>query len=377
MKVGERLSKQDYYEILNLSKDATDEDIKKAYRRLAKKYHPDLNQGNKEEAEQKFKEINEAYEVLSNPEKRSRYDRFGHAGVDGQTGGFNGFGDIFDDIFDIFGGGFSSSSSRKPGPRRGPDIRYDIDLEFEEAVFGVEKEVQIRKVENCSTCNGSGVKPGSSKSTCSKCNGTGEVRYAQNTPFGQFVRVGTCDACNGTGEIIKDKCDTCHGTGKVRKSNKIKVKIPAGVNNGSIISLKEEGHAGERGGPSGDLYIYIRVKPHEFFVREGNNIYCEIPITFTQAALGTDIEIPTLEEPVKYQIPPGTQTGTQFKLKNKGVPNVRGYGKGDFYFKVNVKVPKKLNDKQKELLREFAKESGEDTTEVKKGFFDKFKDAFN
>ncbi|MCR2044961.1 molecular chaperone DnaJ [Anaerosalibacter massiliensis] len=371
------MSKQDYYEILNLSKDATDEDIKKAYRRLAKKYHPDLNQGNKEEAEQKFKEINEAYEVLSNPEKRSRYDRFGHAGVDGQTGGFNGFGDIFDDIFDIFGGGFSSSSSRKPGPRRGPDIRYDIDLEFEEAVFGVEKEVQIRKVENCSTCNGSGVKPGSSKSTCSKCNGTGEVRYAQNTPFGQFVRVGTCDACNGTGEIIKDKCDTCHGTGKVRKSNKIKVKIPAGVNNGSIISLKEEGHAGERGGPSGDLYIYIRVKPHEFFVREGNNIYCEIPITFTQAALGTDIEIPTLEEPVKYQIPPGTQTGTQFKLKNKGVPNVRGYGKGDFYFKVNVKVPKKLNDKQKELLREFAKESGEDTTEVKKGFFDKFKDAFN
>lgn len=377
MKVGEILAKKDYYEILDISKDATDADIKKAYRKLAKKYHPDLNQGNKEEAEQKFKEVNEAYEVLSDPEKRSRYDRFGHFGVDEQTGGFDGFGDIFDDIFDIFGGGFSTSSRKKPGPRKGPDIRYDLNLEFKEAVFGVEKEIQIRKIENCSTCNGSGVKPGSSKSTCSQCNGTGEVRYAQNTPFGQFVRVSTCDACNGTGKIIKDKCTTCNGTGKIRKSNKVKVKVPAGVDNGSIISLKGEGHAGERGGPPGDLYIYIRVKPHEFFRREGNNIYCDIPISFTQAALGAEIEVPTLEETVKYHIPAGTQTGTQFKLKNKGVPNVRGYGKGDFYFKVEVKVPKKLNERQKELLKEFAKESGEYLKDEKKGLFDKFKDAFN
>lgn len=376
MKVGERLAKEDYYETLNVSKDATDQDIKKSYRNLAKKYHPDLNQ-NKEEAEQKFKEVNEAYEVLSDPEKRSRYDRFGHSGVDGQTGGFDGFGDIFDDIFDIFGGGFSSSSRRNTGPRRGPDIRYDLDLDFEEAVFGVEKEIQVSKIENCSTCDSSGVKPGSSKTTCSQCNGSGEVRYSQNTPFGQFVRVATCDECNGSGEIIKDKCATCDGTGKTRKSSKIEVKIPAGVDNGSIISLKGEGHAGERGGSPGDLYIYINVKDHEFFKRQGNDIYCDIPISFTQAALGTEIEVPTLEKLIKHNIPAGTQTGTVFKLKNKGVENVRGYGKGDFYFKVGIKVPKKLNEKQKELLREFAEESGEDSEEGKKGFFTKFKDAFN
>ena len=370
------MEKRDYYEVLNVSKDDGLDEIKRAYRSLAKKYHPDLNP-NDDEAEQKFKEINEAYEVLSDPDKRARYDRFGHAGVEGQTGDFTGFGDLFDDIFDIFGGGFSSSYSRRSGPRKGSDIRYDLILEFEEAVFGVEKELQIRKVEECNTCKGTGVKPGSSKSTCSKCNGTGEIKYTQNTPFGQFIRVGTCDACGGTGEIIKDKCTTCNGNGKVNKSKKLKVKIPAGVNNGSIISIREEGNAGEKGGPSGDLFIYISVKEHDIFSRDGNDIYCEIPITFTQAALGAEIKVPTLEETINYNIPEGTQTGTVFKLKNKGVPNIRGYGKGDFYFKVEVKVPKKLTEKQRELLEELAKENDEIYEKGKKGFFDKVKDAFN
>lgn len=369
------MEKRDYYEVLNVSRDDDLADIKKAYRKLAKKYHPDLNPDN-EEAEQKLKEINEAYEVLSNPDKRAKYDRFGHAGVEGQTGDFSGFGDIFDDIFDIFGGGFTSSSGRN-GPRKGADVRYNMTLEFKEAVFGVEKEIQVRKVEECHTCSGTGVKPGSSKSTCSKCNGTGEVQYVQNTPFGQFVRVGTCDACEGRGEIIKDKCTTCGGNGKVRKTSTIKVKVPAGVNDGSIISIRGEGDIGENGGPPGDLFIYITVKQHDIFKREGNDIYCEIPITFTQATLGAEIEVPTLEENITYNIPEGTQTGTVFKLKNKGVQNVRGYGKGDFYFKVEVKVPKKLTESQRELLKEFAKEMGEFHVNSKKGFFDKVKDAFS
>jgi molecular chaperone DnaJ len=375
LKVGEIVEKRDYYEVLNVSRDATEEELKKAYRTLAKKYHPDLNPGD-EEAEQKFKELNEAYEVLSDPEKRAKYDRFGHAGVEGQTGGFTGFSDIFDDIFDIFGGGFSSQA-RRTGPRKGADIRHNLNLSFEEAVFGVEKEIQIRKVDECSVCSGSGVEPGSSKTICPKCGGTGEVRYAQNTAFGQFVRVATCDECGGTGEIIKDKCTTCGGTGKVKNTKKIKVKVPAGVNTGSIISIRGEGDAGERGGSAGDLYIYINVREHDIFKREGNDIYCDIPISFVQAALGAEIEVPTLEGPIKYDIPEGTQTGTVFKLKNKGVQNVRGYGKGDFYFKVEVEVPRKLTERQKQILMEFAKESGDSYKGGKKGFFDKMKDAFN
>jgi len=376
------VDKRDYYEVLNVSRDASQDEIKKAYRTLAKKYHPDLNPNNKE-AEQKFKEINEAYEILSDPDKRSRYDRFGHAGVDGQAGGFGGqgfggFGDIFDDIFDIFGGsgGGFSSGSKKAGPMRGADIKQNINLKFEEAVFGTEKEVEIKKSDNCSVCNGTGVKPGSRKMTCSKCNGTGEIKYAQNTAFGQFVRVATCDECGGTGEIIKEKCEKCRGTGKEIKRKNVKVKIPAGVDTGSIISLKGEGHSGERGGPAGDLYIYINVKEHKIFKRQGNDIYCDIPISFVQAALGSEIEVPTLEGMTKYSIPEGTQTGTVMKLKNKGVPNLRGYGRGDFYFKVEVEVPKKLSEKQKQLLLEFAKESGGNIGESKKRFFNKVKDAF-
>lgn len=371
---------RDYYEILNISKDATEGEIKRSYRTLAKKYHPDLNPDDKE-AEQKFKEINEAYEILSDSDKRSRYDNFGHAGVNnGQGGGysqdFGGFGDIFEDIFDIFGGGFNQSSSRKRGPVRGSDLRYNLELDFEEAVFGIEKEIQIRKSENCDTCDGSGVKPGSSKATCGKCKGSGEVRYAQQSPFGQIVRVATCDECGGTGEVIKDKCTVCSGTGKEIKNKTIKVKVPAGVDNGSIISIRGEGEAGDRGGAHGDLFIYITVKEHEIFARKGNNIFFTVPISFVDATLGAEIEIPTLDGDIKYKIPEGTQTGTEFRLKNMGVPNLRGIGKGDLFFEVKVIVPKKLNEKQKELLRDFAKETGENYKEGKKGFLNKMKDAF-
>ena len=370
---------KDYYEILNVSRDASQDEIKASFRKLAKKYHPDLNPNDKE-AEKKFKEINEAYEVLGDPEKRKRYDMFGESGVNGQ-GGFNsdftGFGDIFDDIFDIFGGfGRATSGTRKQGPVRGADLRYDLELDFNEAVFGVEKEIQVRKSETCSNCQGSGVKPGSSKETCSKCHGTGEVRYAHQTAFGQFVRVATCDACNGTGEIIKEKCPVCKGSGKEVKRKKIKVKIPAGVNNGSIISVRGEGEAGIRGGSPGDLYVYITVKEHEIFKRKGNNIYFTVPISFVDAALGAEIEIPTLEGKIKYTIPEGTQTGTEFRLKNMGVPNVKGLGRGDLYFKVVVQIPRNLTERQKELLREFDKEMGREHKEGRKGFFGKMKDAF-
>jgi len=370
---------KDYYEILNVSKDASPDEIKSSYRRLAKKYHPDLNPNDKE-AEKRFKEINEAYEILSDPEKRKRYDMFGEAGVNGQGGysqDFTGFGDIFDDIFDIFGGfGRSSYRARERGPVKGADLRYNLNLEFEEAVFGVEKEVQIRRSESCDTCSGTGVKPGSSKETCSKCKGTGEVRYAQNTAFGQFVRVATCDACGGSGEIIREKCTTCNGNGKVLKNKRIKVKIPAGVDTGSIISVRGEGEAGDRGGPPGDLYVYINVKPHKLFKRQGNDLFITIPISFTEACLGAEIEVPTLEGIEKFNLPAGTQTGTEFKLRNMGVPNVRGIGRGDLHFKVEIQVPKKLTDKQRELLLELDKEFGSITKHGKKGFFKKVKDAF-
>ncbi|WP_202711164.1 molecular chaperone DnaJ [Sporosalibacterium faouarense] len=376
------MSKRDYYEILGVDKNASEDELKRAYRKLAKKYHPDLNPDD-EEAEQKFKEANEAYEVLRDADKRAKYDRFGHEGVNGQGGfggfgqnfGGGGFGDIFDDIFDMFGGGFSGGGRRKSGPKKGADLKYRVHIEFEEAAFGVEKEIKVKRTEDCSTCNGSGAKPGTNKSTCDKCSGTGEVKYAQQTPFGQFVRVGTCDKCNGTGEIIEEPCAKCHGTGKEQKVKKIKVKIPAGVDTGSVIPLRGEGEPGEKGGPRGDLYIYIEVKPHEIFDRDGNNIICEFSISFAQAALGAEVQVPTLEGKVKYDIPAGTQSGTVFRLKNKGITNIRGYGKGDQYVKINVVVPEKLNDKQKELLREFAKESGEESHEHKKGFFGKVKDA--
>lgn len=370
---------KDYYEVLNVDKNATDEEIKKAYRTLAKKHHPDLNPNNSE-AEHIFKEVSNAYEVLSDSTKRANYDRYGHEGVNGQSGpGFGGFGDIFEDIFDIFGGGFSGSS-RRTGPMRGSDLRYNLNIEFKEAIFGVEKEIKVKRTENCSTCDGTGAEPGTSKSTCGNCNGRGEVQYAQQTPFGQFVRTGTCDVCNGLGEIIEKKCHTCHGVGKEVKERKIKIKVPAGVDNDSVISIRGEGESGERGGPPGDLYIYISYKADKQFQRHGNNVYINIPITFTEATLGAEIEIPTLEDPMEYSIPAGTQNGTEFKIKNIGVPYVRGVGRGDLIFKVEIQVPRKISDTQREMLLDFAIESGEIYKEPKankKKFFDKVKDVFN
>lgn len=374
---------RDYYEILDVNKDASEDEIKRAYRSLAKKYHPDLNPDN-EEAEQKFKEATTAYEILSDSEKRSRYDRFGHAGVDPQAGNadFGGFGDIFDDLFDIFGGGFGgySQTTRKNGPAKGSDLRYNLNLDFKEAVFGVEKEIQFRRSEACSTCEGSGAEPGTHKHTCSNCDGTGQVRYVQNSPLGQFVRVGTCNECNGSGEIIEEECKTCDGSGKEIKTKKMKIKVPAGVDNDSVISLRGEGESGLRGGPAGDLYVYISVNEDPIFKRQGNNIFLDIPITFTEATLGAEIEVPTLDGVENFNLSEGTQTGTQFRLKGKGVPNLRGIGKGDLYFTVNIEVPTELTERQRELLLDFSSESGEKykkASEVKKKFFDKVKDKFN
>lgn len=375
------MAKRDYYEVLGLEKGVDEQAVKKAYRKLAMQYHPDKNPGNKE-AEEKFKEINEAYEVLGDANKRARYDQFGHSGVGGNgDGGFEGFSghggfdDIFGDIFDMFGGGFSSGR-RRNGPQKGADLKYELGITFEEAAFGVEKDISISKRESCSTCNGTGAKPGTSKKTCTNCNGSGEVRYAQRTPLGQFVNVKTCDVCHGEGSIIETPCKDCSGTGKIMKDKKIHIKIPAGVDTGSVIPLRGQGEPGSKGGPAGDLYIVLRVKPHEIFQRDGSDVICEMPITFVQAALGDELVVPTLDGKVKYKIPEGTQSGTIFRLKGKGIPNLRGYGRGDHYIKVIVEIPKRLNEKQKDLLKRFADEMGEDVHEQRKTFIDKVKDVF-
>ncbi|MFZ5965579.1 MAG: molecular chaperone DnaJ [Bacillota bacterium] len=378
------MSKRDYYEVLGVDKGADEQTIKKAYRKMAMKYHPDRNPGDKE-AEEKFKEANEAYEVLGDQNKRARYDQFGHAGVgNGGQGGFDGFSgfgggfdDIFGDIFDMFGGGgFSGRGRRKGGPEKGADLKYEMGISFEEAAFGVEKDITVSRHEACEHCHGTGAKPGTSKKTCSKCNGSGEIRYAQRTPLGQFVNVKTCDVCQGEGTIIETPCDKCHGSGKNLKDKKIHIKIPAGVDTGSIIPLRGEGEPGVKGGPAGDLYIVLRVRPHEIFQRDGNDVICEIPITFVQATLGDELIVPTLDGKVKYKIPEGTQSGTIFRLKGKGIPHIKGYGRGDHYVKVIVEVPKKLNESQKELLKKFADTMGEDVHEQRKTFFDKVKDVF-
>ncbi|TCO80053.1 molecular chaperone DnaJ [Marinisporobacter balticus] len=375
------MAKRDYYEVLGVDRGADEQAIKKGYRKMAMKYHPDRNPDNKE-AEEKFKEANEAYEVLSDQNKKARYDQFGHAGVDGNSqggfggaSGFGGFDDIFGDIFDMFGGGFSGGR-RKSGPQKGDDLKQEVAITFEEAAFGVEKEISISRHENCSSCNGTGAKPGTNKKTCSKCNGTGEVRYATRTPLGQFVNVKTCDTCNGEGKIIEQPCATCNGTGKAIKNKKMQIKIPAGVDTGSVMSLRGEGEPGEKGGPRGDLYIVIRVKQHEIFKRDGNDVICEVPITFVQAALGDELIIPTLDGQIKYKVSEGTQSGTIFRMKGKGIPNLRGYGRGDHYVKVVVEIPTRLNEKQKELLKKFADIMGEDVHEQRKSFFDKVKDTF-
>ncbi|NLZ53983.1 MAG: molecular chaperone DnaJ [Thermoanaerobacteraceae bacterium] len=377
------MAKRDYYEILGVSREATEDEIKKAFRKLARKYHPDVNKDDKDAAE-KFKEINEAYEVLKDPEKRARYDQFGHAGVGqggfdaGNFGGFGNFGDfgsdIFEDIFDMFGGGFGRS--RRRGPTRGADLRYDLEITLEEAAFGVEKEVEIFRMESCKRCDGTGAKPGTRPKTCPTCGGTGQVRKVQNLGPMQFTNVTTCGNCGGRGHIVEEPCPKCHGRGQSKAGRKLKIKIPAGVDTGSQLRMSGEGEPGELGGPPGDLYVVIRVKPHKLFTRHGDDLIYEAPISFVQAALGDEIEIPTLEEKVKLRIPEGTQPGTRFRLRSKGVPHIKGYGRGDILVHVEVVIPKSLNEKQRELLVKFAKISGEEIKPTSKGIFRKMKDAF-
>jgi molecular chaperone DnaJ len=370
------MSKRDYYEVLGVKKDASAEEIKKAYRRLARQYHPDVNKA--PDAEAKFKEAKEAYDVLSDDQKRAAYDRFGHVdpnqgmgGGGGFTGAdFGGFGDLFEMFF---GGG----QRRNPNaPQRGSDLQYTLTIEFKEAVFGKETDIHIPRTETCDTCRGTGARPGTRPETCSTCRGSGQQEIVQNTAFGRIVNRRVCPTCNGQGQIVREKCGNCHGSGKVKKQRTIHIKIPAGVDDGAQLRVSGEGEAGTRGGPPGDLYVVIRVKPHEFFEREGDDIYCEVPLTFPQAALGDEIEIPTLTEKVKLKIPAGTQTGTYFRLKGKGVPRLRGYGQGDQHVKVVVVTPTSLNEEQKELLREFARLSGEHTHEQQQTIFERMKKAF-
>lgn len=366
--------KRDYYEVLGLGKDASDDDIKKAYRKLARQYHPDVNKA--ADAETKFKEVKEAYDVLSDAGKRSRYDQYGH--VDPNAGGgFSGGGDFggFGDIFDMFFGG--GGGRRDPNaPQRGNDLQYTMTIEFQEAVFGKESDINIPRTEGCDTCFGTGAKPGTKPETCSVCHGSGQQEVVQNTPFGRMVNRRACSHCGGKGQVIKEKCPTCAGSGSVKKQRKIHVRIPAGVDDGAQLRMSGEGEGGLRGGPAGDLYIIIRVKSHEFFEREGDDIYLEFPLTFAQAALGDEIEVPTLTEKVKLKIPAGTQTGTYFRLKGKGVPRLRGVGQGDQHIKVVIVTPRKLSEEQKELLRQFASVDGEQMQEHEESFFDRMKRAF-
>ncbi|RIW37596.1 molecular chaperone DnaJ [Bacillus salacetis] len=371
------MSKRDYYEVLGVEKGASKDEIKKAYRKLSKKYHPDINK--EADANEKFTEISEAYEVLSDEQKRAQYDRFGHTDPNQGFGGGGDFGGGFggfEDIFNTFFGGGGGRRRDPNAPRAGADLQYTMSVTFEEAVFGKETDIEIPKEEECETCDGTGAKPGTKPETCKHCQGTGQLNVEQNTPFGRIVNRRVCHHCHGTGKFIKEKCNTCGGNGKVQKRRKIHVKIPAGIDEGQQLRVSGQGEPGVNGGPPGDLYVVFHVRTHEFFERDGDDIYCEMPITFVQSALGDEIEVPTLHGKVKLKVPAGTQTGTKFRLRGKGVPNVRGYGTGDQHIRVKVVTPTKLTDKQKELLREFADITGQVPDEQHESFFDKVKRAF-
>ena len=368
--------KRDYYEVLGLSKSASDDDIKKAYRRIAKECHPDLHPDDKA-AEARFKEANEAYAILSDPDKKAKYDQFGFAGVDpnygagagGFTGDFGDLGDIFGDIFSGFGfGGFGGTSSRgasRSGPQRGESLRVRLAIAFEEAAFGCQKEINVTRVDQCPDCKGSGCAAGTTAEVCPDCKGSGTVRTQQRTAFGVFQSTGACPRCSGSGKIIHTPCPKCRGNGSIRTQKKLSVSIPAGIDDGETISLRGQGNAGKNGGPAGDLLVTVQVRPSPVFQREGSNIYISTNLSFVQAALGAEIEVPTLDGNVALNIPEGTQTGSVFRLRGKGVPSLRGGGRGDQYVTVNLETPKNLSAKQKELMRELAESMGTRTRDSK------------
>lgn len=383
------MSKRDYYEVLGVERSASAEEIKKAYRKMAVKYHPDKNPGD-HEAEENFKEVGEAYEALSDPQKRAAYDQYGHAAFDrtrgggfGRGGGGGGFHDpfeIFREVFsggggggsifeDLFGGGGRSDPT---GPQRGSDLRYDMEITFEEAVRGAEKEISLTKLESCDNCRGSGAETGSGRKTCPTCNGRGQVVTAR----GIFSIAQTCPKCRGAGQTIEKPCKTCGGEGRREKSSKIKLRIPPGVDTGARLRSSGNGEGGLRGGPPGDLYVVLHVKEHDIFQREGDDLVCEVPIQFVDAALGAEIEVPTLTESAQIRIPPGTQNGTVFRLKGRGVKNVQGYGHGDLHVRVTVEVPTKLNGAQKEKLQEFADLCDASVSPLRESFFAKAKKLF-
>jgi molecular chaperone DnaJ len=388
------MSDKNYYDVLGIDKNASEADIKKAFRKLARKYHPDVNRDDPKTSEAKFKEVNEAYSVLSDETKRAQYDQYGHSAyTQGATsgggpgaGGFGGFGGFssngggaggLGDMFDMFFGG-QGGGRRSNGPERGADLRYDLDLSFVDAAFGVETEIQVPKQETCDHCDGTGAEPGSKVETCPTCHGSGQEQVVQNTPFGQMVNVRTCHTCHGTGKLISKKCSVCKGEGTVKVRRKIKVKIPAGVDSGSRLRVTSEGEPGKRGGGKGDLYVYIYVRNHPTFTRQGNEVVSEQSITFAQAALGCTIPVETLDGKVELKIPAGTQTGTIFRMKGRGIPYLRSEKRGDHHVVVKIITPKKLTEKQRELLRQFAREGNEILSSMEvddKGIFGKVKDA--
>lgn len=379
--------KRDYYEVLGVDKNASDDELKRAFRKLAKKYHPDANPDNKKEAEAKFKEVNEAYETLSDSQKRRMYDQFGPDGPQGfggggpggyysySTSGFDGFdmGDLGDIFSSFFGGGFGggrSSSRPNNGPMKGADLRYNMEITFEEAYLGVEKEISISREDTCSTCNGSGAKPGSKIETCSMCGGTGQIKQVQTTILGQMQTTRTCTNCHGEGKIIKEPCDNCRGKGTVRKQARIKVKIPAGIDENQTVVLRGEGAPGTKGGPKGDLYITVHIKRHSIYTRQDYNVLCDIPITFTQATLGAELNIPMVDGTTeKFRIPEGTQTGTRFRIRGKGFKGINRNYEGDFVFTVEIQTPKRLSKEQRDLLVELAKTMNEQPPIKRRGIF--------
>lgn len=378
--------KKDYYEVLGVPRDASQEEIKKAYRKLARKHHPDANPDDPQ-AEEKFKRINEAYQVLSDPEKRRAYDQFGHTGSTG--GGFNGargfdprdfggFGDFEDinDIFESFFGG-GRAKGRRRGPTRGSDIEATLSISFEEAAFGAEKEVKVSRAESCPTCGGSGAEPGTEPETCSQCGGSGRVRSARNTPFGQFVSTRTCQECQGRGQVIRDLCPECRGKGQVRRTRTVQVNVPSGIEDGMRLRLSGEGESGQKGGPRGDLYVRVKIKSHPDFEREGNDVLADLEVSMVEASLGTKKQVDTLEGAEEVTIKPGVQHGDTITLRDKGIPYLKGYGRGDHIVRIKVRVPRKISPEQKDLLLEFARLRGEEVEEPQEGFFERVHRAFS